>query len=467
MTLTSTGGTATSFQYDGGNAGGDGNVTSESGGITRTINDTPFNQPQSIAHAGKIIRFAYDAEHNRTHQAAPEGTTFTLPDGELTPDGNWHTYFMVGGQRVAEDYGTAAPFQHHYFHTDYQGTISLVTDDNFNPRTPANDQNELSDAFGQPRLLNGAIDPQWGSNDVTRRRYINQEDLLDAQLIDLNARLYDPELGKFLSPDPIIADIADSQTWNPYDYATNNPMSDEDPTGLTCQASGTKAESCSVTAMAPPVFLMIGGGGVHVLRGEAAGVFRRAAAGNTAAQRTLASRGQAYETGNGFVNTQTGQEVPDPGMLQSIASQLQLSGDIVGGPSFQVAQAAMGLCVLGPEGCAAGAGITAGQALLGAGAATGGAIVFMNGIPKDAKDPNGAKAPGKPGPAEGFKDPKGGERWVKNPNGRGYGWLDDKGRVWVPSGQGASAHGGPQWDVQTPGGGYDNVYPGGHVRPGG
>jgi hypothetical protein len=126
----------------------------------------------------------------------------------------------------------------------------------------------------------------------------------------------------------------------------------------------------------------------------------------------------------------------------------------------------MGLCVLGPEGCAVGAGITAGQAILG-GTATGGAIILMNKIPKDAKDPNGAKAPGKPGADEGFKDPKDGERWVKNPNGRGSGWLDDKGRVWVPSGQGGSAHGGPQWDVQTPGGGYDNVYPGGKVRSGG
>jgi len=61
--------------------------------------------------------------------------------------------------------------------------------------------------------------------------------------------------------------------------------------------------------------------------------------------------------------------------------------------------------------------------------------------------------------AEGFKDPKSGEQWVKNPNGRGSGWLDDKGNVWVPTGQGGSAHGGPHWDVQTPGGGYINVRP--------
>jgi RHS repeat-associated protein len=89
--------------------------------------------------------------------------------------------------------------------------------------------------------------------------------------------------------------------------------------------------------------------------------------------------------------------------------------------------------------------------------------------PSDARNPDGPKAPGKPTAEEGYRDPKGGEKWVTNPNGRGSGWLDDKGRVWVPTGPGGSAHGGPHWDVQTPGKGgrrgpHDNIYPGGRVR---
>jgi RHS repeat-associated protein len=83
--------------------------------------------------------------------------------------------------------------------------------------------------------------------------------------------------------------------------------------------------------------------------------------------------------------------------------------------------------------------------------------------PANAYDPNGPKAPGKPGEAEGFKDPKGGENWVPNPNpgkgGSGYGWQDANGDVWCPTGQGGNAHGGPHWDVQTPGGDYRNVKP--------
>ena len=86
--------------------------------------------------------------------------------------------------------------------------------------------------------------------------------------------------------------------------------------------------------------------------------------------------------------------------------------------------------------------------------------VKANKIPHDAADPNGAKAPGKPGAREGFKDPKTGPRWGKAPNGK-YGWVDAAGNVWVPTGQAPGvAHGGPHWDVQLARGGYQNVPPG-------
>ena len=111
-------------------------------------------------------------------------------------------------------------------------------------------------------------------------------------------------------------------------------------------------------------------------------------------------------------------------------------------------------------------------ALVGAGI---GAIIGWNVIgpmlakpPENAYDPNGPKAPGKPTEADGFKAPKGGEDWVPNPNGRGYGWKGKDGGVWCPtgpdSGSTGDAHGGPHWDVQYPGGRYDNIYPGGRRR---
>ncbi|WP_284269194.1 RHS repeat-associated core domain-containing protein [Bradyrhizobium iriomotense] len=103
------------------------------------------------------------------------------------------------------------------------------------------------------------------------------------------------------------------------------------------------------------------------------------------------------------------------------------------------------------------------------GAALGAAAIYAaRPAPENANDPNGPKAPGKPGEAEGFSDPKDGETWVPNPNpgqgGSKYGWQDNKGRVWCPTGPARRAHGGPHWDVQLPGGGYVNVRPGQNIN---
>ena len=75
----------------------------------------------------------------------------------------------------------------------------------------------------------------------------------------------------------------------------------------------------------------------------------------------------------------------------------------------------------------------------------------------------GAQALGVPRAETGYVPPN---NWngkkVSNPNGRGYGYPDKNGNVWVPMGVGG--HGGAHWDVQRPGsGGYTNVYPGGVI----
>jgi len=50
-------------------------------------------------------------------------------------------------------------------------------------------------------------------------------------LVNMNGRVYDPELGRFLSPDPNIQFVADLQNYNRYSYVRNNPMRYTDPTG--------------------------------------------------------------------------------------------------------------------------------------------------------------------------------------------------------------------------------------------
>jgi hypothetical protein len=47
----------------------------------------------------------------------------------------------------------------------------------------------------------------------------------------MNGRVYDPVLGRFLSADPIVDDVYDSQSHNPYSYCANNPLNTIDPSG--------------------------------------------------------------------------------------------------------------------------------------------------------------------------------------------------------------------------------------------
>ena len=47
----------------------------------------------------------------------------------------------------------------------------------------------------------------------------------------MNARLYDPALGRFLSPDPYVQEMDFSQNFNRYSYCLNNPLRYTDPSG--------------------------------------------------------------------------------------------------------------------------------------------------------------------------------------------------------------------------------------------
>ena len=63
------------------------------------------------------------------------------------------------------------------------------------------------------------------------RGYTGHEHLAVFGLINMNARLYDPALGRFLSPDPYVQTDDLSQNYNRYSYCLNNPLRYSDPSG--------------------------------------------------------------------------------------------------------------------------------------------------------------------------------------------------------------------------------------------
>ena len=56
------------------------------------------------------------------------------------------------------------------------------------------------------------------------RGYTGHEHLLSVGLINMNARLYDPALHRFLQPDNYVQDPFNTQNFNRYGYCLNNPL---------------------------------------------------------------------------------------------------------------------------------------------------------------------------------------------------------------------------------------------------
>src|SRR5690606_9268612 len=61
------------------------------------------------------------------------------------------------------------------------------------------------------------------------RGYTGHEHMPEFALINMNGRMYDPLLGRMLSPD--IFTFAGTQGYNRYSYCHNNPLSHVDPDG--------------------------------------------------------------------------------------------------------------------------------------------------------------------------------------------------------------------------------------------
>ncbi|MEZ5665640.1 MAG: RHS repeat-associated core domain-containing protein [Burkholderiaceae bacterium] len=80
------------------------------------------------------------------------------------------------------------------------------------------------DAWGQE-----GIDGQRDTLEVltaqsTQRGYTMHEHMDQMGVINMNGRVYDPLIGRFLSADPHIQHPDDLQSFNRYSYVKNNPL---------------------------------------------------------------------------------------------------------------------------------------------------------------------------------------------------------------------------------------------------
>jgi len=113
-----------------------------------------------------------------------------------------------------------------YLLTDHLGSTDTVTDDS--GHVIPNGQLSF-DAHGRRRNSNWT-DASTTVAAPTPQGYTGHEMDDEAGLINMNAREYDPVLGRFLSADTVVDSIA-GQGLNRYSYVQNNPLSNIDPSG--------------------------------------------------------------------------------------------------------------------------------------------------------------------------------------------------------------------------------------------
>jgi RHS repeat-associated protein len=157
--------------------------------------------------------YAYDANNVRVKKVVGATTTHYV-SGEYEVTGSTVTkYVDFQGEAVAKKVGPTK----YYLHQDGLGSVQAVTDSagievarmKFRP-------------YGERLSTGGAH--------VESRSFTGQRQD-ETGLFYLNARYYDPQLGRFISADPVVPS-ADTVGLNRYAYAGNDPINNLDTNGL-------------------------------------------------------------------------------------------------------------------------------------------------------------------------------------------------------------------------------------------
>ncbi len=156
-----------------------------------------------------------------------------------------HVHFVYAGgahggnafalRVVTEDQsGDPPPPTTKYYHFDHLGSVTAISDDTGNVfGTTGGAATTLFgyDAWGVRRNPDGTPAGSSLSLQVGHREFTSHETVPNVGLVNMNGRVYDPDLGRFLTPDPNVQAVANLQSYNRYSYVLNNPLRYTDPTG--------------------------------------------------------------------------------------------------------------------------------------------------------------------------------------------------------------------------------------------
>ncbi len=200
--------------------------------MTQDVEYMSTGLPKSITEGNNTSVFAYDENNNRIWMKRTEDNWYTFNTFYLggsyeyyeTPSSSLERvyiggdYYSAPGVFIRTNQGKTMTY---HLLRDYLGSITNILS------SEGSMIQELSyDAWGRlrdPKTLKNYA-PGEEPDLFIGRGFTGHEHLTHYGLINMNARLYDPVSGRFLSPDPYIQMPDFSQNFNRYSYALNNPL---------------------------------------------------------------------------------------------------------------------------------------------------------------------------------------------------------------------------------------------------
>ena len=221
-----------SFTYDlNGNQTAGVNLLS---GNDRELDWSSYNKPREIREGANIaspdvtLEFKYGADRARFKQINTQGATTKTTyyvDGiyekQVQGSVTRHVHYIQAADTVAiynsETDGSTDTEWVRYLHRDHLGSVAVITDESANVV-----EQMSSDPHGKRRNTDWSDAGSQLFGVETTRAYTGHEMLDDVSLVHMNGRVYDPEIGRFLSADPFIQAPTNSQSFNRYSYVFNN-----------------------------------------------------------------------------------------------------------------------------------------------------------------------------------------------------------------------------------------------------
>lgn len=203
--LTSAGGYT--YQYD-----ANGNMTA---GKNKTLSYDAENRLTQANVLGVLTSFIYDGDGGRVKKTTgSNSTTYIGSLFEKDSDGKIRKHIFAGSNRVATNESTGNTY---YYHSDHLGSSNVMTDQN-------SQQAQYCEYTPYGTLARNQ------GTDVARHKFTGKE-LDNTGLYFYGARYYDPEIGRFITADTVVARPYDPQDLNRYSYCRNNPINYVDPSG--------------------------------------------------------------------------------------------------------------------------------------------------------------------------------------------------------------------------------------------